>query len=124
MDLVPAAQAALLAVPIDAHDGDPVTTPAGLYVALYGDSGLAVPHRGVNPVPHWQDAGLRAVCVARTASGLRDLVADVRQALTGRRLHPDHTPLREQVASPVLDGGPAGDRRLSMTLTYTSRIPA
>lgn len=122
MDLVPAAQAALLAASIDAHDGDPVTTPAGLYVALYGDSGLAVPHR-VGTVPHWQTAGLRAVCVARTQGGLRDLVADVRQALTGRRLHPDHTPLREQVASPALDGGPPGDRRLSMTLTYTSRLP-
>ena len=123
MDLVPAAQAALLAGAVDAHDGDPTTTPASRYVALYGDTGLAVPHRGVGPVPHWQVAGLRAVCVARTTGGLRDLVADVRQALTGRRLHADHTPLREQVASPSLDGGPVGDRRLSMTLTYSCRIP-
>lgn len=122
MDLVPAAQAALLAEGIDAYDGDPTRTPPGLYVALYGDSGLAVPHRA-GTVPHWQTAGLRAVCVARTTSGLRDLLADVRQALTGRRLDPTHTPLVEQVAGPTLDGGPDGDRRHSVTLTYTSRLP-
>ena len=122
MDLTPAAQTALSAAGIDAHDGTPTSTPAGRYVALFGDSGLAVPHRR-GTVPHWQTAGLRAVCVARTAAGLRDLVADVRQALTGRHLAADHGPLREQVAGPELLDGPDGDKRLSMTLTYTCHIP-
>lgn len=122
MDLAPAAQAALSAIGIDAHDGQPQTTPAGRYVALYGDSGLAVPHR-VGSVPHWQTAGLRAVCVARTANGVRDLRDDVRQALTGRHLGADFTPLREQIAGPELLDGPEGDKRLSLTLTYTCRIP-
>lgn len=122
MDLAPAAQAALSAVGIDAHDGKPTTTPAGRYVALYGDTGLALPHR-VGRVPHWQTAGLRAVCVSRTLDGLRALVADVRHILTGHALG-DSTPLIEQIAGSVLEDGPTGDTRLSMTLTYTCRTPS
>lgn len=123
MNLAPAAQAALLASGIDVHDGEPPTTPAGRYVALFGGSGLATAHRN-GTVPHWQNTALRAVCVARTRDGLRDLVADVRQVLTGRRIDPTFGVLRETVEGPELSGGPDGDRRLSMTLTYACLTPS
>ena len=122
MDLVPAAKTALLSAGIDAHDGDPETTPAGRYVALYGDSGLAIPHRR-QPRPHWQSSGLLVVCVARTPAGLRALVREVRAALTGVRLDESFGLLNETTPGPELSGGPEGDRRLSMTVTYSCQTP-
>ena len=122
MDLTPAIQAALQAAGVDAHDGDPAATPAGRYAAVYGGTGVAAPHRA-NQRPHWTTTTARVVCVARTRPGLRDLVADVRHELTGAVLADGFTPLRESLDGPELPGGPPGDVRLSMTITYTATHP-
>lgn len=120
--LVPAIQAALQAAGVDAHDGEPETTPAGPYAAIYGGTGLAVPHR-MNLKPHWVAETARVVLVARTGGGLRALRTLTRATLTGAILDTDFGPLTEQVEGPELKDGPVGDRRLSMTLTYTCHTP-
>ena len=122
MMLVAAIHAALADAEIDAHDGDPEVTPNGRYAAIYGETGLATPHRR-NLVPHWLAETARIVVVARTQSGLRDLVKEIRSVLTGRILAPDFGPLLETGPSPQLAGGPQGDIRLSMTLTYSCTTP-
>lgn len=63
------------------------------------------------------------VCVARTPSGVRDLVATVATALQGwippaggaEQLH-------EVSTGPVLTDGAEGDRRLSVTVEYATHL--
>lgn len=113
---------ALLDGVIFAVDGKPATTPPNRYAAIFDDTGNARPER-YGTRSHWVRWTHRVVVVARTRDGLRDAVADVRDALTGTRTTPAASPLVEQYAGPVLTDGPAGDIRHSQTLTYSHRTP-
>lgn len=105
-----------------AFDGKPEKTPAGPYSVVYDDSGLAPTDRRARTagVVAWTH---RVIAVARTTEGLRDEVARVRNALTGRRPNPAGDLLMEISAGPVLADGPDGDQRLSKTLTYRHHAP-
>lgn len=108
---------------IDALDGRPERAPAGLYVAVFDDAGLARTHRPATPAARHVKWTWRLVCVARTTDGLRDLVGRVRDTTSAVRLAPGADPLSEVVAGPVLDDGPTGDVRLSQTITLTTHTP-
>lgn len=114
----------LRAASVDAHDGPPNKTPTTHYAVVYDDSGNAATDRRARTAGTvaWTH---RIVCVARTPEGLRDLVSDVRAALTGARPHPQGDLLMEPPGSagPVLTDGPAGDKRLSKTITYRHHSP-
>lgn len=115
---------ARLRTALHATDGDPrpdaVLPPE--YAAVYDDSGLAQPHRA-STQSHWVRWTHRVVVVSPTREGLRATVTKARDLLTGWRPRPEASPLVEQYAGPVIDGGPAGDVRLSQTLTYAHHSP-
>lgn len=114
----------LRAAGVDAHDGSPASTPGGPYAAVYDDSGNAPTDRRARTsrTVAWTH---RVMVVARTPQGLRDVVATVRAALTGARPNQAGDLLMEPPGSagPVLEDGPAGDKRLSKTLTYRHHSP-
>lgn len=115
---------ALKAADIDAYDGEPTTTPAGRYVAIWDDTGLRQPDNYAGQARS-NDMTFLVMCVAKTTEGLRGLVEDVADVLTGLRLDGDrHTsPLHQEFAAPELIGGPTGDKRRTKTLTYTATFP-
>lgn len=120
--LLPRTKTRLNTVGIDAHDGHPTVTPDGRYAALFdGDSNLYA-HRANNRAA-WIRATVVVICVARSRDGCRALVADVRDALCQWLPHPDAEPCTESSAGPILTDGPVGDRRHSITLTYTTTMP-
>lgn len=114
---------ALTAADITAFDGEPGTTPAGPYVAVWDDTGLRRPDNYSGAARN-NRITFTAMCVARTPEGLRALVQAATDTLTGLRLAGrTSSPLTEPYAAPTLSGGPRGDVRLTKTLTYTATFP-
>ncbi len=109
---------ALLATHVTAFDGPPHTTPDGPYVAVFDDSGNGrrTHYDAQTDRVKWTH---RVMAVARTRDGLRWAAQQVRDALTDARPVGGASMLTEQSAGPVLTDGPDGDRRHSMTITYT-----
>lgn len=120
--LIPAVIAALEAAGLNAHEGEPSTTPSGMYASVTGEAGLSVPHRAGTRA-HWVDDVARVMLIARTPDGRRAAIEQARDALQGAVLIPGSTPLTEVVSGPDLSGGPTGDIRLTATLTYRTRRP-
>lgn len=122
MTTTPHILALLTAHGLDAHDGPPHTTPAGPYVAVFDDTGNGrrTHYDAQTDRVKWTH---RVMAVARTRDGLRWAIGQVRGALTDHRPTPEASMLTEQTAGPVLTDGPDGDRRHSMTLTYTHTTP-
>lgn len=114
--------ALLTAAGVDAHDGEPKATPPGPYCVVYDNPGHRVPHR-ISTTAHWVDCRHQVVCVARTLPGLRHLIGQATDALTGRHPIPAASPLLEDHVGPVLEGGPVGDRRYTATITYRHETP-
>lgn len=113
---------ALIGAALPAFDGPPGTTPNGPYVAVFDDpgNGSRTHYDAATDRIKWTH---RVMAVARTRDGLRWAVTQVRDALTDQRPSPGASMLTEQAAGPALTDGPDGDRRHSMTLTYTHTTP-
>lgn len=115
---------ALLSAHITAYDGPPTTTPTNPYVVVFDDpgNGRRTHYDAQTDRIKWTH---RVMAVARTRDGVRWAAQQVRDALTDHRPTPSASMLTEPEGSagPVLTDGPDGDRRHSMTLTYTHTTP-
>lgn len=107
---------------LPATDGPPRDKPAGPYAAVFDDpgNGRRTHYDAATDRIKWAH---RVMCVGHTRDGLRWAVQQVRDALTDHRPCPGASMLTEQAAGPVLTDGPDGDRRHSMTITYTHTTP-
>ena len=118
MAAVDDALAALASAGLTAYDTEPSANPPAGYVLVSDrDPGHAWAHRAT-PTHHWTTITIDVRAVARTLNGLRDLLADVRAALAGRRISPRLDPLRELEASPYMVTGPIGDQRHEALIAY------
>lgn len=109
-------------------DSEPEHTPAGRYVVVTDTAGHATPDR-IAAVGGSRDMRWVLTCkaVAHAPDGVRRLSGWLRATLTDHwpTPGPSTSPLQEIGASPLLVGGPLGDRRHSQTLiwaTYTDPL--
>lgn len=102
----------LRAAGIDAYDGEPTTTPAGLYVVVSPDPGRDTRHAlAGNPRVRAESSQVRIV--AKTVDGVLAHTEKVRAALT--------TPTTRVAGSlPVYPDGPDSDRRLNSVLILST----
>ncbi len=107
---------------VAAFDGPPTDSPDGPYAAVFDDpgNGRRIHYDARTDRVKWTH---RVMAVARTRDGLRWAVTQVRDALTDTRPSVGASMLSELSAGPVLTDGPDGDRRHSMTITYTHTTP-
>lgn len=100
--------------------GSPLPSPVpAAYVVLY-DGGDRARWERLAGGSQRLYGSLRAVCVARTPSGVRATRNGVRRALTDHTLPGLSGPLAETDCGPILPSGVEGDERMSSTLVYST----
>lgn len=115
--------AALSAAGLTVCDTEVTDAPPGPYViATERDAGRAERER-LTLVAHWTTVTIDVRAVARTQNGLRELIADIRQILTGKHLTPNAGHFYEYEWSPRLKTGALGDERHEMSIGYRAHYP-
>lgn len=107
---------------VEIIDGAPQDTPAGPYVCIYDQTGMTRRTKwqgGVTGV-FWP---FQLSCVARTTTGLRDLVKGVRAAVCDWAPVAGASPIVEIGSNPVLSTGEGNDVRLTAPLTLHCYLP-
>ena len=119
-ELFAAVRARLATGRFGTYEAAPERTPTVPYRVLFPDPGHATRERlgGHANALRWR---IRVICVARTRTGLLDVVTETRNLLADYR--PDPSPaagllIEDDIGALPLTDGPAGDTRDSLTLQY------
>ena len=107
---------------LDVYDTEIRDTPAGPYLLLTGDGGLPL-YQTLSGTPRKRLHTVQVMAVSGpggTPSACRNIADQASVLLDGWAPTGGH-PLRQVGAGPVLSGGPPGDVRHTITLTYQTR---